>query len=121
MWSVLLVFSSASGLALGLARLKVWALIPATIILSLIAVAGGTVHGLRWGAIALVVIVGSTILQSSYLIGGLLSAPRKGLRPDLIRAAQFAIAGELRTYFETPHDLPRELQTKMTQLADRYG
>jgi hypothetical protein len=128
MWSVLLVFSSAIGLSLGLARLKVWALIPATIILSLIAAAGGSVYGLRWGTITLAVIVGATILQSSYLIGGLLSeapspraAPRTSLRPDLIRAAQFVIGEELRNQFQMPHDLPRQLRTRMKQLAVRYG
>jgi hypothetical protein len=128
MWPALLLCSSASGLALGLARLKVWALIPATIILSLTAAVGGIVFGLRSGTIALAVIVAATILQSSYLIGGLLSetssprvAPRTSLRPDLICAAQFAIGGELRTYFQTPRDLPRQLQTRMKQLAVRYG
>jgi hypothetical protein len=128
MWPALLLCSSASGLALGLARLKVWALIPATIILSLTAAVGGIVSGLRSGTIALAVIVAATILQSSYLIGGLLSetssprvAPRTSLRPDLICAAQFAIGEELRTHFQTPHDLPRQLQTRMKQLAVRYG
>ena len=128
MWPALLLGSSASGLALGLARLKVFALIPATFILSLAAAAGGIIYGLGWGTIALTVIAGATILQSSYLIGGLLSeapsphaAPRTSLRSDLIRAAQFAIGEELRTQFQTPHDLPRQLRTKMNKLAVRYG
>jgi hypothetical protein len=127
MWPVLLLCSSASGLALGIARLKVWALIPATIILSLTAAVGGIVYGLRWGTIA-AVIVGATILQSAYLIGGLLSetpnpraAHRTSLRLDLIRAAQFAIGEELRTEFQSPHNLPRQLQIRMNQLAVRYG
>jgi hypothetical protein len=128
MWPALLLFSSASGLALGLARLKVLAVIPATIILSLTAVIGGIVFGQRWGTIALTGIAGATILQSSYLIGGLLSetqspraAARTNLRPDLIRAAQFAIGEELRTQFQTPHVMPRQLRTRMKQLAVRYG
>jgi hypothetical protein len=128
MWSVLLLCSSATGLGLGLARLKVLALIPATIILSLTAAIGGIVFGLRWGMIALGVIAGTTILQSSYLIGGILSeapspraAPRTSLRLDLIRAAQFAIGEELRTEFQTPREMPRQLRTRMKQLAVRYG
>jgi hypothetical protein len=128
MWPALLLGSSATGLALGLARLKVLALIPATIVLSLTAAIGGVVFGLRWGTIALIVIAAATILQSSYLIGGLLSeapspraAPRTSLRSDLIRAAQFAIGEELRLEFETPHELPRQLRTRMKQLAVRYG
>src|SRR5438067_12815503 len=101
MWTAFLLSSSATGLALGLARLKVLALIPATIVLSLTAAIG---FGLRWGTIALTVVAAATILQSSYLIGGLLSeapspraAPRTSLRPDLVRAAQFAVGEELRT------------------------
>jgi hypothetical protein len=128
MWPALLLCSSATGLALGLARLKVLALIPATIVLSLTAAIGGVMFGLRWGAIALIVIAAATILQCSYLIEGPLSeapspraAPRTSLRLDLIRAAQFAIGEELRTRFQRPHDLPRQLRTRMKQLAVRYG
>ncbi len=104
------------------------ALIPATIVLSLTVAIGGVIFGLRWGMIALTVIAGATILQFSYFIGGLLSeapspraAPRTSLRLDLIRAAQFGIGEELRTEFQAPHDLPRQLQTRMNQLAVRYG
>jgi membrane protein DedA with SNARE-associated domain len=128
MWPAVLLSSSATGLALGLARLKVFAVIPATIVLSLTAAIGGVVFDLRWGTITLVVIAAATILQSSYLIGGLLSeapslraAPRTSLQPDLIRAAQFAIGEELRTQFQMPHGLPPELRTRVKQLAVRYG
>jgi hypothetical protein len=87
MWPALLLTSSATGLVLGLARLKVLVLIPATIVLSLTAI-GGVVFGLRWGTIALTVIAAATILQSSYLIGGLLSgapSPRAARRTNLRR------------------------------------
>ena len=49
---LLLISSSSTGLALGLARLKVFALIPATIVFSLIATIVCVVIGLQWGAIA---------------------------------------------------------------------
>ena len=119
---------SATGLALGLARLKVLALIPATIVLSLTVATGGVMFGVRWGTIAIAVIATVTMLQSCYLIGGLLSeapipraTPRASLRLDLIRAAQFAIGEELRTQFRTPRDLPTRLRIRMEQLAVRYG
>jgi hypothetical protein len=73
MWPALLLTSSAIGLAQGLARLKVLALIPVTILLSLTAAMGGFVFDLRWGTIAITVFAAVTILQSSYLIGGFLS------------------------------------------------
>jgi hypothetical protein len=42
-------------------------------------------------------------------------------RSDLIRAAQFAIGEELRTEFQTPHQLPSELRTRIEELAVRHG
>jgi len=105
MWPALVLSSSATGLALGLGRLKVLALIPATIVLSLTVATGGVMFGVRWGTIALAVIATVKISQSCYLIGGLLSeapipraAPRASLRLDLIRAAQFAASRLVRNY-----------------------
>jgi hypothetical protein len=125
MWpALLLIGSSATGLALGFVRLRVFALVPATIIFSLITIIGCVVIGLQWGAIVFTVIAMATILQSSYLIAGLLSetpTPRAVSRTDLIRAAQLAIGEELRTNCQTPHDLPRPLRTRIEQLALRYG
>ena len=46
---------------------------------------------------------------------------RTSLRSDLIRAAQFAIGEELRTEFQTSHELPSELRTRMEELAVRHG
>jgi hypothetical protein len=46
---------------------------------------------------------------------------RASLRSDLIRAAQFAIGKELRTEFQTPHELSSELRTRMEELAVRCG
>jgi hypothetical protein len=42
-------------------------------------------------------------------------------RSDVIRAAQFAIGEELRTEFQTPHQLPSELRTRIEELAVRHG
>jgi hypothetical protein len=106
------------------------ALILATIIFSLTAAMGGIVFGLHWGTIALIVIANATILQSSYVIAGLSAAllseprrprgaPRRSLRPHLVRAAQFAIGEELRTHFQTPSHLPRLLRIRMEKLAAR--
>jgi hypothetical protein len=72
MWPALLFCSSASGLALGLARLKVWPLIPGTIIFALIAGVSGVMSGLHWGSTAVMVFATAAILQFSYVIAGLL-------------------------------------------------
>jgi hypothetical protein len=127
-WPVLLLCSSATGLALGLARLKVFALIPATIVWSLTAVVAGVLFGVHWGTTAVTLVGGAAILQFSYLVVGLLSeapkpsaTPRASLRLDLIRTAQFAIGEELRSQFQIPGDMPRQLRTTMNQLVVRYG
>jgi hypothetical protein len=129
MWlALLLISSSATGVALALVRLRVFALIPATIIFSLITTIGCVVIGLQWGAIAFTVIANAAMLQSSYLIAGLVSeasttraVSRTNLRTDLIHAAQLAIGEELRIHFQTPHDVPSPLRTRIEQLALRYG
>ena len=46
---------------------------------------------------------------------------RTSLRSDLIRAAQFAIGEELRTEFQTPHELPSQLRTRIEELAVQHG
>ena len=46
---------------------------------------------------------------------------RTSLRSDLIRAAQFAIGEELRTEFQTPHELPSELRSRVEELIARHG
>ena len=46
---------------------------------------------------------------------------RPSLRSDLIRAAQFAIGEELRTEFQTPHELPSELRSRVKELIARHG
>ena len=46
---------------------------------------------------------------------------RTSLRSDLIRAAQFAIGEELRTEFQTPHELASQLRTRIEELAVRHG
>jgi hypothetical protein len=125
MWpELLLISSSPTSLARDLGRLKVFALVRATIIFSLIATAFCVGVGLQWGAIALTMIASATILQSSYLIAGLLSeapSPRAVSRTnsptDLIRTAQLAIGEELRTHFQTPQDLPSPLSARIEQLT----
>ena len=130
MWLALLfVCSSAIGLALGLARLKVFALIPATIILLVISILGCFLLGGQWGTIAFTVIANVTLLQSSYLMVGVLShalSPRRevsrtNLRANSIRAARLAIGEELQTYFQPPQDFPSALRTRIDQLALRFG
>src|ERR1700690_250203 len=97
MIAVLLV-AVAAGVAGGLARLKVWALIPATAIYSMITIIEGMVAGLGAGKITITFLIGAAFLQLFYLVGWLLSQEQKrrvpaprSLRPELVRAMQSAI------------------------------
>jgi hypothetical protein len=102
----------ASGAACGLARLKVWAVIPASTIFAMIAVVLGFYLGLTGGRIVLVVFAVLMLLQVAYLIGAVLSdAPtrrqvshRLPVERELLWTAQMAIADELRVYFAPPLD-----------------
>jgi len=124
----ILLVAVAAGAACGLARLKVWALIPATAIYSMIAIIEGIVTGLGAGAIALTLLIGATFLQLFYLITWIFFeeqkhpalAPRP-LRPELARAMQSAIGQELRMRYRLPRDMPRELGVRVAQLKARYG
>jgi hypothetical protein len=57
---------------------------------------------------------------SDWFSQGIALRPRatvaQACEPDLIRAAQFAIGEELRTEFQTSHELPGELRTRMEEL-----
>ena len=125
---IAVLLAIAAGAACGLARLKVWALIPATAIYSVMAVIEGIVFGSSTGTITLMLLVGAAFFQLFYLIGGLLSQQQKQpglarrlLRPELVRAMQSAIGQELRVRYRLPQDLPHELAARVTQLTVRHG
>ena len=126
---VVLSLAFAAGAACGLARLKVWALIPATIIFSLLAAIGGASFGLGLGRTVLVLFCAVTLLQVSYLIGAAFSdAPQRisvhiPPKQELLRTAQTAIAQELLAYFEPVplDDVPPQLSNKLTLLETRCG
>jgi hypothetical protein len=129
MWAVLSVASAAAaGTALGLARLKVWAVVPTIVIFSLIATAIGSGVGLNFGRIALIVFAGITVVQVSYLIGAVLSeattrervSDRVPAKQELLRIMRTAIGEDLRAYFEVPLDaVPPQLRQKLALLEAR--
>jgi hypothetical protein len=124
-WFVFLI-GSGSGAGCGLARVKLWVLIPATLLLTIIAVSMGWTAGSSWSAIALTAIVGSTSLQWSYLIGTALSdaskrrASRVPVRQaDLLHAIQSAIGRELKRRYEVSQELPWQIGMRVAQLEVR--
>jgi hypothetical protein len=123
-----LSLACAAGAGCGLARLRVWPIIPISIIFVLISTVLGTYLDLRLGRIALIAFAVLTLLQVSYLVGSALSeAPRRhwASRPalpkrELIHAVQASIADELRSYFKTPSDdVHPRLRNKLALLETR--
>ena len=106
-------------------RLKVWALIPASTIFAVIAVALGSNLGLPGGRIILIVFSVLMLLQVSYLIGAVLSemptrhrvSDRLPGERELLWTVQMAIADELRVYFARSLDeVPQQLRAKLAML-----
>jgi len=121
----LLSIACAAGAACGLTRLKVWALIPASTIFAVIAVALGSNLGLPGGRIILIVFAVLMLLQVSYLIGAVLSETPTRHRVldrlpgerELLWTVQMAIADELRVYFARSLDeVPQQLRAKLAML-----
>jgi hypothetical protein len=69
---VLFIASCVAGAAFGWARLQVRAVILATVVFLMVALASGLHLGLGPWMIVLVLIAGSVLLQASYLIAGVL-------------------------------------------------
>jgi hypothetical protein len=126
---VILSLAFAAGLACGLARLKVLALILATIIFSLLTAIGGASFGLGLGRTAIVLFCVVTLLQVSNLIGAILSdAPKPQQvsvhmppKRELCRTVQTAIAQALRAHLEPVplDDIPPQLRIKLALLETR--
>lgn len=68
MAAVLLV-ACATGVSCGLARLKIWIIIPASVIFLLVTVVLDSRFAITWSSTALISFSGLTLLQVSYLIG----------------------------------------------------
>lgn len=69
---VLLIVSCLAGAAFGWARLQVRAVILATVVFLIVALASGLYFQLGPWTIVLVLIAGSALLQASYLMAGVL-------------------------------------------------
>jgi cytochrome c oxidase subunit IV len=127
MFAVLSV-ACATATGYGLARLTVWAIIPASIILMMIAVVLGVYLDLPWGRLAIIAFAVLPLLQVSYLISAVLSeAPAhywiSGPMPQkqqLLHTMQASIGGQLQTYFKAPVDgMPPRMRNRLARLDAR--
>lgn len=124
-----LSFACSTGAGLGLARLKVWAIIPPSAIFAVAVVVFGSHFGHTWSGLVLIAFAFLTGLQVSYLLGAVLSmAPvhqaasvRVPAKRELIHTVQTAIAQELPSYFEALplDDMPPQLHNKLVLLDTR--
>lgn len=124
----ILLVGIAAGATCGLARLKIWALIPVIIIFLIITVIEGHLTGLGVGGMALTFFIGNAFLQVGYFIGSFLSEEGEQpasrpmpSRPELVRLVQSAIGQEMRMSWALPVDLPPQLDMRVAELRARYG
>lgn len=128
-----LFLACAAGATLGLARMKLWTLIPATAISIILSVLGGAALGLALDRIILVSFCVGILLQASYLMGAALAEASQGVEASesqqvtgratakqvLFWSAQKAIGRELRAYFEPAplREMPPQLRKKLAILV----
>jgi hypothetical protein len=123
--AAVLLIACAGGVACGLARLKVWIIIPASVIFLLVTVVLDSWFGIAWSRTILIAVTGLTLFQVSYLIEvevseGHIRHQVSGPLPkqQMLRTVQMAIASELQAYFiaESLDDLPQHLRAKVEML-----
>ena len=108
-------------MAIGLARFRVWALVPGAIAFALLVIAVGIALKIRWTAATFTLITGVTLFELCYLAGiaaaGVLkSYPRVLLKQEQLHVIRSAIGEGLRDHFTLPTDQPHELRAKLARL-----
>jgi hypothetical protein len=123
-----LIFGSAAGIGLGLARFRVLTLLPAILIVAAGVFGSGVATGLRFRFIGLAVLVAIVSLQVAYLVSfltaGIIIAKylrRRALSnvPMSLHAMRTEIGRRLRAEFELPKRLPRGMAALLTQMDAR--
>jgi hypothetical protein len=122
--SAVLLLVAAAGTAIGLARFKVWALIPGAVGFALLTIAVGIALGVRWSATIFTLIAGLTLFELCYLAGiaaAGLPKPRPPpqrvlMNEEQLHAIEIAIGEGLHDHFRLPTDQPRELRAKLARL-----
>jgi hypothetical protein len=126
--TAVLIFGAAAGIGLGLGRFKIFALLPAILIVAAGTFGNGLATGLELRFIGLAVLEAVVSLQIAYLvsflIAGFITAKYLRVRatsnvPGFLHAIRTEIGRRLRTEFESPEQLPREMVALLAQMDAR--
>jgi hypothetical protein len=123
--TVILIFGAAAGgVVLGLRHLKVFALLPVILLVAAGAIAIGVATGLHPRTIAFGLLMTVLSPQIGYLVSAIgvpefLRARAANRIAALLSATRTAIGQELRTVFELPQELPREMAALLAQMTEQ--
>jgi hypothetical protein len=121
--TVILIFGAAAGgVVLGLRHLKVFALLPVILLVAAGAIAIGVATSLHPRTIAFGLLMTVLSPQIGYLVSAIgvpefLRVRATNRIAALLSATRTAIGQELRTVFELPQELPREMAVLLAQMT----
>jgi hypothetical protein len=124
------IFGAAAGVILGLCHFRVFALLPVVLIFAAGAVVGGVATGLERSSILLGLLAAvaspqigylASSIAVTYLIAEYLRIRATGKLPASLHAMQAEIGRELKSAFELPLELPREMAALLAQMNEREG
>ena len=125
---VILIFGVAVGAILGRYHFKVFALVPVMLVVVAAETARDVASGLDQRTAAFDLLMAVLCPQIGYLASGVgvsyivaeyLRIRATGRRPVFLHAMQITIGQELKTVFELPRGLPREMVALLAQMDRR--
>jgi hypothetical protein len=119
----LVVFTGAAGALLGFRQLKVFVLVPASLLAAIAAILHSHVTGQDFRATVIDFIVSISSLQIGYLVGSIadeffMVAKSPDKVSELFYVVRTSIGQELQAVFELPRDLPPEMAAVLARLDD---
>ena len=113
----------AAGALIGFRQLKVFVLVPASLLVAIAAILHSHATGQDFRATVIDSIAGISSLQIGYLVGSIADGFFMVAKPpdrvsELLRIVRRSIGQELHAIFELPRDLPPEMAAVLARLDD---
>jgi hypothetical protein len=116
----IVVFGGAAAALLAFRQLKVFVLVPASLLVAIGVILHSRVTGEDFGATVIDFIVSVSSLQIGYLVGSIAGEFFMEAKPpemsELLRIVRTSIGQELQAVFELPRDLPAEMVAVLARL-----
>jgi hypothetical protein len=122
---LIVIFGAVGGTFLGLRQFRVVALVPVIFVVAGAAIVRGAVIGLDAHTMIYSLAAAVAVPQFAYFVAAL-PAGYVHLRhirwsSRLLHTMQIAIGQELRSVYDLPHQLPREMVALLEQMNEKYG